>query len=624
MRKSLLALVLAVALAGGTATEARTLSPAEALARFTAAQGTGPSRAAALNSKSSLTLRQAISAKDAAEPSLYIFEGDAENGFIVTAADDAFPAVIGYSGYSYNPDSIPDGLKWYLETVAQNVDAVRRGAVTYESTSYRDNWESLDIICKSVWHQSSPYNGKLSTGISPSYTAKKVGCVAIAIGQIMFHHKHPARGTGSNTYQFTVDSKTYTNTRDFSSHEYLWDGSHIIRDLQKTSSDQQKESTGTFLADAGCAVEMIYKSSSSTSQTIRAVYALTEYFGYSKDMRYYWQGLGLSQEEWETEIYNSLKNGRPVLYGGCSADSGHAFVCDGYKADGTFHINWGWGWRDPRETTDFYSLSSLVPVSSKEGKHYKYHQLIVTNIHPATEGETCQLQAPVIGFFGNLKYGTYSSKKYCFYAQDEDTQKDDGSYRDDGFLNLSPDKLNIEYGIIIQDIVSKKMYLIHKEAAQEYAPKGSKKYIQLPLDELKQTLPGVLPRSRYTVHIAYHIVEDGANSAPAKAPATASDYEVPEGWNIATAPTDGSATINAWMNILNPGEGDNIEVSLNEGGLITGILDIASDTDNTAIRQIVRPDGTVVAVNPTDAEIENLPHGLYIFVTPAGSRKVLR
>ena len=44
-----------------------------------------------------------------------------------------------------------------------------------------------------------------------------------------------------------------------------------------------------------------------------------------------------------------------MLYGGKSSRGGHAFICDGYDADGYFHINWGWG-----GLHDGYYLLSVV------------------------------------------------------------------------------------------------------------------------------------------------------------------------------------------------------------------------------------------------------------------------
>ena len=50
---------------------------------------------------------------------------------------------------------------------------------------------------------------------------------------------------------------------------------------------------------------------------------------------------GYNSETWENLIYNELKAGRPVIYGGQSGNGGHSFICHGYRDD-MFYINWGW------------------------------------------------------------------------------------------------------------------------------------------------------------------------------------------------------------------------------------------------------------------------------------------
>lgn len=45
----------------------------------------------------------------------------------------------------------------------------------------------------------------------------------------------------------------------------------------------------------------------------------------------------------EKLVRDELESNRPVIYSGNNSEGGHAFICDGYKEDEAFHINWGWG-----------------------------------------------------------------------------------------------------------------------------------------------------------------------------------------------------------------------------------------------------------------------------------------
>lgn len=85
-------------------------------------------------------------------------------------------------------------------------------------------------------------------------------------------------------------------------------------------------------------------------------------------------------------MYNELATVGPVYYGGTTArNEGHAFVCDGYRADGFFHINWGWG----GQSNGYFRLSALDPSSHGIGggsAGFNQGQLIVTGVQPPKEG----------------------------------------------------------------------------------------------------------------------------------------------------------------------------------------------------------------------------------------------
>lgn len=69
---------------------------------------------------------------------------------------------------------------------------------------------------------------------------------------------------------------------------------------------------------------------------------------------------------WDDLIYNELHEGRPVVYIGFATDGGHAFVLDGYEAEGGegyYRVNWGWS----GECNGFYKLNMLNPDASGLG-----------------------------------------------------------------------------------------------------------------------------------------------------------------------------------------------------------------------------------------------------------------
>ena len=93
---------------------------------------------------------------------------------------------------------------------------------------------------------------------------------------------------------------------------------------------------------------------------------LIDYFGFSKGTRLVSRS-SYTEQQWAELMYNELKNGRPIIYGGAGTEGGHQFVIDGYNGNELFHINWGWDGR----YDNFVALSVLnsdgnFPIGARE------------------------------------------------------------------------------------------------------------------------------------------------------------------------------------------------------------------------------------------------------------------
>ena len=75
-------------------------------------------------------------------------------------------------------------------------------------------------------------------------------------------------------------------------------------------------------------------------------------------------------------IQNELNQGRPVLYSGRDTGGigGHAWVCDGYDANGNLHMNWGWGGMD----NGYYLSTDLDP----DGLNWSWGEAAIIGIKP--------------------------------------------------------------------------------------------------------------------------------------------------------------------------------------------------------------------------------------------------
>ena len=125
----------------------------------------------------------------------------------------------------------------------------------------------------------------------------------------------------------------------------------------------------------------------SGAMTSRIPNAISTYFGYKRNAHCEYRE-NFSTQGWTDLIYSELAQGRPVIYSGSKASSGHAFICDGYDGEGLFHINWGWDGM----SNGYYLLNVLNPDAqgtgiASEAYSYIYDQYIICNIDPG-EGES--------------------------------------------------------------------------------------------------------------------------------------------------------------------------------------------------------------------------------------------
>lgn len=223
------------------------------------------------------------------------------------------------------------------------------------------------------WGQLSPYN--LQT---PSqYPA---GCVATAMATVMKFHKWPQKGVGNHSYTW----KNILLSADFSKATYSWDT--MPSDYTGKSEDENKAAIAQLLSHCGIAVDMDY-GDTSISSLLRASKALPAYFGYDYDIKLLQEDKldDDTRAEWAKIIREELANKRPVIFGGKSEmGTAHAFVIDGCREDGKFHINWGWEGQNSGEN-DYFDLNNLtIEDENKVSRNYSFScQEMLYNIKKA-------------------------------------------------------------------------------------------------------------------------------------------------------------------------------------------------------------------------------------------------
>lgn len=243
---------------------------------------------------------------------------------------------------------------------------------------------SVQPLLKTTWSQSAPYNQYCPTKTNSSGEQENcpVGCVALAIGQIMKYHNYPETGKGSKSYQPLGIGAVIS--ADFENTQYKWSlmkNSYTRFGSTKFYTDEEADAVATMLFHAGVSVGTIYALSGSSAFAYGNIPRdLVENFRYSEDSIRYVSRADYTKEEWMNLIYNELSMGRPVFYAGNSPTfGGHAFVIDGYDSTGRVHINWGW-----RGSDDGY-----YDIDLTEGENnYSKNQSMVIGIMPPSGTET--------------------------------------------------------------------------------------------------------------------------------------------------------------------------------------------------------------------------------------------
>lgn len=299
-------------------------------------------------------------------------------GWMIVSADDVAVPVLGYVAEgSFDYDALPPSLKWWLGQYEYEIREASASGADIRSAAAEDDSDFAPIapLMDTRWDQGNPYNilcpdveGK------PTYT----GCVATAMAQVMKYFNYPAAGTGSVSYSWNSEVLSL----DLSAKPFAWDD--MLPTYTDAATEAQKDAVAWLMQCCGYSVEMTYGTSESAANIYYWAPSLMRYFGYAPTSRPIVRRY-FTNSAWEKEIYSSLENGSPVLYGGQGSAGGHAFVCDGYQGDGMYHFNWGWSGK----SDGYYRLTALDPPALGTGGGaggFNRAHMAVVNIRPAFEG----------------------------------------------------------------------------------------------------------------------------------------------------------------------------------------------------------------------------------------------
>ena len=207
-RDLLLTLSMMTALAAGAAE----IGPEQALQRaMDAAARDTSTRSLTLNRKPGQAPQLSYVTnytQNPAQAAVYVFSAPDDKGYIVSPADDRFPALLGYSDTgSINADNIPPQMQWWLSEYAREMDyAIRNGLVQNQpenmqmpgmvpaNTMAKAQRTPIEPLLETKYNQSEPYNNQcpvINYENGSEWGRAVTGCVATAMASlafILFHY----------------------------------------------------------------------------------------------------------------------------------------------------------------------------------------------------------------------------------------------------------------------------------------------------------------------------------------------------------------------------------------------------------------------------------------------------
>ena len=289
-------------------------------------------------------------------PAFFVFNIGDSQGFVIVSGETGTKSILGYSDRdSFPVEHMPDNLKAWLDMYEQEIKALRSCANhDLDSSSLHETQlkSATPIISPLLgtnnWAQLNPFN--LYCPWDYQYKARSaVGCVALAMGQIMAYHHWPIKPKGQLKYY--VDNMGLQSV-DLDTVTYDWE--RMSWPINPYSPTVQDTLIARLLYHCGSSVYMQYSAIGSGADVAQVGPALVEHFDYDPDIQYY-KRMYFTSEIWNAMIQKELDEERPVLYAAFSKNVGHVFICDGYDDNLMFHINWGWGGNG----NGYFELSSL-------------------------------------------------------------------------------------------------------------------------------------------------------------------------------------------------------------------------------------------------------------------------
>ncbi len=322
----------------------------------------------------------------------YIFNAEGGKGFVIIAGNNTDGEILGYADNgSLNENCMPVNMReWLNAMTANNYQLPGNSARPRRIVGQ----EAISPILTSLWGQGtknetgSAYN-MLCPVVDGTYCP--AGCLAVAMAQIMRHHKWPQEACDIIPgYENTGAAVTLDELPQL---DFDWE--NMLDTYEGGEDEEEQLAVAQLMRYCGQGALTAYYPDRAEAYAKNAIAALTNYFGYASSAKSIVKD-DYGEEEWNALIYKELSCNRPVIYFGSTDNSSHAFVLDGFDGEEFYHINWGWGGL----CDGYFKLSSLIPdgdENGETGKDYSRQQHAIVGITPnAHSGNNLVFDDPAV------------------------------------------------------------------------------------------------------------------------------------------------------------------------------------------------------------------------------------
>jgi len=345
-----------------------------------------------------------------------------DGGYVIVSGSKRVQPVLAYSFESHFENALiaPNFRAWMRHYEAQIVyveqeliQAASKVATEWQRllsgdlNSIKDFSKQKAVLplISSRWNQGNYYNGLCPEDPSGPGGRAYAGCVATAMGQLMYYHRWPIIGTGAYTYQHDVYG---TIEADFENTTYDWES-------MPNSITRPNKAIAELLFHMGVAVDMRYGPNGSGMWNHSAARSMRNYFKYGPETEYIFRDS--TTLAWDSILVANLDNKKPLYYAGWTQNlqdsSGHAFICDGYQGLDYYHFDWGWG----GAFNGYFYLHQLTPG----GANFNFRQEVIKDVYPDTLNYTyplyCSGHRVLTEFVGSIEDGSgiqqYQNNAYC-------------------------------------------------------------------------------------------------------------------------------------------------------------------------------------------------------------------